>query len=280
MKDERLQQAILTYKLGAEISAEAMPNSESLEKEPIVRWFSGWSERLNEAARSDPEFQDVRATDVGKYMPTFSYAEELLRYFRPDYDELGRREQAALIQGACGRINKFHDALEDLVAFAEYATYDAEKGKLRKLKPAMENVRRDVKAALYKHVEGLSNAEIGARLRTTLRGEGQKDKHDDSTARGWIDRGAALLRQGWGEEGWRKLIASMRSQHERWSNLSEEDRLLEATAEQIAAFRGIPVEEALRIIEFGEPDESKDGAVYILAAFNRGAEKLLEQNHQ
>jgi hypothetical protein len=82
------------------------------------------------------------------------------------------------------------------------------------------------------------------------------------------------LQQGWGEEGLRELIASMRDQFDRWRDLPEEDRLLEATAEQIAAFVGMPVEEALRIIEIGEPDESRDGASYIHKAFNRGAKKL------
>ncbi len=109
---------------------------------------------MREAQQRDPEFQNVKNSDslnALKYAHTFDCVEELLRYFRPSYDDLSRREQAALIQGACNRINKFHEALEELTAFAEYAPYDADKGKLRKLKPARENVRRDVKASPALH---------------------------------------------------------------------------------------------------------------------------------
>jgi hypothetical protein len=143
-----------------------VPASESPESlgKPVADWLRNWSERTREAQRSDPELQDANAGDdlnALKYAYTFSYVEVLLRYFRPDYDELVRQEQALLIRGACDRINNFHRALQDLVAFAEYGTYDTEGERVKKLKSAADNAQRDVNAALYKRVEGCPTGKSG-----------------------------------------------------------------------------------------------------------------------
>ena len=281
VEDERLEKAILLYKLGVEMPSEATPDSEAPENlKPTAHWLGGWAERIDEAARSDPELQEARSSDslnAMRYMYTFGYIEELLRYFRPDYDKLSRREQTALIQGACDRLNKFHWALEELVGFAEYATYDASKRKLRKLKPATDNVQLYVDAALLRDVEGLKYKEIGDRLGArTPDAEEWKTKRDASTPRSWVAKGRGLLELAWGEEGYAARVAAKKAERERWRNLSIEDRLLEATAEQIALRMDASVKEVLQIIELGEPDESKDGAAYIYKAFNRGVEELPE----
>ena len=282
-ESEGLEKAILIYKLGAGIHAKATPGSEAPEK-AFGRWLMRWAGKVREASQSEPELQEVTHRDSNNalaYMYTFGYAEELLRYYRSNYDELNRREQAALIQGACRRINKFHEALEELVAFAEYETYDAEKGKLRKLKSATENVQLQVDAALLRAVEGLKDKEIGARLGArTPSAEEWKKKRDASTPRAWVKKGHDLVKAAWGEEGWTAYVAAKKAERGRWRTLSEEDRLFEARVEQIAAFAGVPVEEALRIIETGEPDEGKDGIAYIWEAFDRGAEKLLKQDQE
>jgi hypothetical protein len=281
VEDERLKQAILLYKLGAEVPSEATSDNEAPENlKPIVHLLKGWAGKIAEAARSDPELQEATNLDslnVMKYMHTFSYIEELLRYFRPDYDELSRREQTALIQGACDRLNTFHEALEELVGHAEYASYDAGRRKLRKLKRATDNVQLYIDAALLRDVEGLTHEEIGNRLGAgTPRAEEWKRKRDASTPRSWVTKGHELLERAWGEEGYAARVEAKKAERERWRRLSEDDRLLEATAEQIALRVGASVREVLQIIELGEPDESKDGAAYIYKAFIRGAEKLPE----
>ena len=279
VEDERLQKAILLYKLGAEMPSEATPDNEALLEnlKPFVHWLGGWAGKIAEAERSDPELQEATSRDdlnAMRYMRTFGYIEELLRYYRPDYDELSRRQQTALIQGACDRLNKFHKALEELVGFAEYATYDAGKRRLRKLKPATDNVQLYVDAALLRDVEGLKYKEIGDRLGArTPNAEEWKTKRDASTPRSWVAKGRELLELAWGEEGYAACVEAKKAERERWRNLSIENRLLEATAEQIALRVDASVKEVLQIIELGEPDESKDGAAYIYKAFSRGAEK-------
>ena len=288
VENERLEKAILIYKLGAEMPSEATPDSEAAENlKPFGHWLKGWAAKIDEAERSDPELQDATNIDslnavdglnAMKYMRTFDYIEELLRYFRPDYDELSRREQTALIQGACERLNRFHEALEELVGHAEYATYDAERRKLRKLKSAADNVQLYIDAALLRDVEGLKYEEIGNRLGARIPSAEQwNKKRDASTPRSWAEKGREeLLKRTWGEEGYAARVAAKKAERERWRRLSEEDRLLEATAEQIALMVGASVKDVLQIIELGELDESKDGAAYIYRAFNRGVEKQPE----
>ena len=282
VEDERLEKAILLYKLGAEMPSEETPENEAPPEnlKPIVHWLGGWAGKIDEAEQSDPELQDTTPEDTlnaMSYMRTFGYIEELLRYFRPDYDELSRREQTTLIQGACHRLNKFHKALEELVGFAEYATYDAGRRKLRKLKPATDNIQLYMDAALLRDVEGLKYKEIGDRLGArTPDAEEWKTKRDASTPRSWVAKGRKLLELAWGEEGYAAQVATKKAERERWRSLSKQDRLVEATAEQIALRVGASVKEVLQIIELGEPDESKDGAAFIYRAFNRGAEKLPE----
>ncbi len=278
MEDERLEKAFLLYKLGAEVPSEATLGSEAPKnRKPTAHWLRGWVKRIDEAARSDPELQEARGSDSWnalRYMFTFGYIEELLRYFRPDYDELSRREQTALIQGASERLNKFHESLEELVRFAEYATYDAGKRRLKKLKSATDNVQVYVDAVLLRDVEGLKYKEIGDRLGARIpNAEKWKNKRDASTPRSWVAKGRKLLELAWGEGGYAARVAAKKAERERWRSLSEEDRLLEATAEQIARREGASVNEILAIIQLGEPDESKDGAMYIYKAFARGAEK-------
>ena len=282
VENERLEKAILLYKLGTEMPSEATPDNEAPPEnlKPIVHWLRGWAGKIGEAEQSDPELQEATSKDTlnaMSYMRTFGYIEELLRYFRPDYDRLSRREQTALIQGACDRLNKFHKALEELVGFAEYATYNAGNRKLRKLKPATDNVQLHVDAALLRDVKGLKYEEIGYRLGArTPDAEEWKKKRDASTPRSWVTKGRKLLRLAWGEEGYAARVAAKKAERERWRSLSEEDRLVEATAEQIALRVSASVKEVLQVIELGEPDEGKDGAAYIYRAFNRGAEKLPE----
>jgi len=202
----------------------------------------------------------------------------MLRHFRPDYDRLDRAEKAALLKGMCERLDTFHEALDGLVAFAEYGRYHSRKGKLKKLKSSAKNVRHYVRVALMSDVEGLKHEEVGKRLGSWVRPDEEtwKVKRDASTPRAWVARGRRLLQAAWGEKGWAARVAAKEVQRRRWRGLSEREKVLEATAELIAASADLPVEETLRIIELGEPDE-KDGALYVHEAFCRGIEKLTEE---
>lgn len=270
VEDEDLKKAFLLYKLGTAIPAEPFTTD----------WLKVWEQRFEEAALSNPELRGARAKDDMKahqYTNAFGYAEELLRHYRPNYDDLDRQEQLALVKGVFGRINTFHKALEELVAFAEYGSYDLDKGKSKKLKSAAKNVQRHVNAALLRDVEGAENKDIGVRLGARLPSPKKwKGKRDASTARGWVAQGLSTVKAAYGEDGWATLVASKKAQRVRWAALTEEERELEMVAEQIAAMAGLSPEEALQIIDYGELDQSKVGFGDVTKAFIRGVEKMIE----
>jgi hypothetical protein len=65
VEDERLDKAILIYKLGAEMPSEATPDSEGSENlKPFGHWLKGWSGKIDEAQRSDPELQGASVSVV------------------------------------------------------------------------------------------------------------------------------------------------------------------------------------------------------------------------
>jgi hypothetical protein len=237
------------------------------------------AEALKRATQTEPKLRNATTKDefaALRNIKAFATAELLLRHFRPDYDELSMGEQAALIEATCGRLNGFHAALKELTSFVEYGQVNADTRKPKKLKPGIKDARRDIRAALYKHVEGLSNEEIGERQGTGRRGAAQESKRDDSTTRTRVGRGTKLLRRAWGEEGLQELIESMRSEQDRWRELSKGDRWLEVIAEQLAHINGISKAKALQIIELGEPDKDRDDDSHIYEAFSRGVDKLTE----
>jgi hypothetical protein len=75
----------------------------------------------------------------------------LLRYHSPGFDELALEERADLIEETCAHINEFVEVLHKLMSFLE-------NGKLKRRGPPATTVAsRDIKAAVLKEVDGLTN---------------------------------------------------------------------------------------------------------------------------
>jgi hypothetical protein len=283
-EDFREGRAALLYKYFSLVPVSETPTTETSDDIapvdallPAFRWYASTAEALQRATHTEPKLRNATTGDEYAFLrniKAFATAELLLRHFRPDYDELSMGEQAALIEATCGRLNGFHAALKELTSFVEYGQVNADTRKPKKLKPGIKDARRDIRAALYKHVEGLSNEEIGERQGTGRRGAAQESKRDDSTARTRAGRGTDLLRRAWGQEGSQELIKSIKSDRDRWRELPEGERWLELVAEQIANISGISKADALRIIELGEPDKDREGVSHIYEAFSRGVDKL------
>lgn len=166
------------------------------------------------------------------------YVRLLLRYYRPNFDDLPQEEKIGLIEHACGRINEFLEALRKLTAFLEYGA----PGKHQK--PAARDADRDVRAAVRRDVDGLTYRQIGEELEAPP----PKDfeyKGDHPTARQMVLRGRSILERTLGKEGWREHIEAMRAEAKRWSSLSEVEEAAEGMVESLE----YPYEEALRIAE-------------------------------
>jgi len=275
---ERLQQAFLTHKVNEDVLKKASSVQESsLSKKSLTHLLRAWGDALRDSQQNDSMLHDANAGDeLAAYggMQTFHCIEDLLRCFRPEYDDLDRHEQAALVEATCARINDFHTALGKLVAFLEYGKPGkGKKGTAKKLKPGVENARRDIQAALLKDAEGLSFEEIAEKQGDRPAREANKDKNDHPTARGRYKRGRDMLQRAWGKEGYSERVEAMKAERKRRQNLNEEERLRESLAELVADSAGISTQNALPLIESDEPNENLDESSALLWAFIRSARK-------
>jgi hypothetical protein len=91
------------------------------------------------------------------------YVSALLRYYRPGFDSLPHEDQLALIERACDYVDNYFGSLRDLRAFLEYGRTKGHPNSARK------DAQRDVGAAVFKDVEGLSNPDLGELLRVLPR---------------------------------------------------------------------------------------------------------------
>lgn len=187
----------------------------------------GISESVNEVF-TDHIFSG-KGTQARRFLGAFPvgpvrYALALLRYYRPGFDALPEEKQRALLIGCCERMNRTVAAIRQLTGFLEYgAPY-------RDQRPAIENPHRDVEAAVMRDVEKATYRKIAARLRIEV---SEKARHigDYSTVSKAVARGRDILARAFGEDGWEKAAAEMRSEHLRRDALSELEKYVEDLAE-------------------------------------------------
>jgi len=174
---------------------------------------------------------------------TLAYVLALLRYYRPEFNNLPREERVALLKEALRRVNNFLKGLRQLEAFLEYGAPE------RDLRPRIEDAAGDIRAAELRVVEGLSNREIGEVLGIAP-SQTDLDKGDNAKARTRADRGERLLISSLGEEGWRKLVEAKRAQRDHYQALSEEEQELVQFAEQ----EGLTLEQARERIDWARSE--------------------------
>jgi hypothetical protein len=190
-------------------------------------------------AYDDPQFQTAH---------TLEYVGALLRYYRPEFDNLPREERVALVKEGCKRVATFLEALRHLEAFLEYWAPEQD------LRAKVEDAARDIKAAELQDVEGLSNLQLG-RLLGIDPPPSEVVKQTNSTARDMANRGRRLLVNALGEEGWGKLVEAKRAQRDDYRSRSEEERSLLQFAEN----ERLTLEQARQMLDDisgeGEPKE-------------------------
>src|SRR5215213_4074757 len=190
-------------------------------------FFDRWTKALEDRHTSEdlrPFLQDLR------HHQTLDYALMLLRYHSPGFDDLALEERADLIAETCAHLNKFVEVLHKLITFLEH-------GKPGRRGPAATKVAsRDVKAAVLRDVDGLSNRQIAEALCMNLPAD-VLIKGDHPKVRKMVSRGRSALVAALGEEGWRAQAQAMKVEAERWHSRSEVQRRAELEAEALGASR-------------------------------------------
>ncbi len=175
-----------------------------------------------------------------RYDQTLDYALMLLRYHSSGFDDLAIEERADLIEETCSHINEFVEVLHRLMTFLEH-------GKPKRRGPEATKVAsRDIKAAVLREVDGLTNRQIAEVLCMNTPAD-FLIKGDHPRVRKMVSRGRSALVAALGEEGWRMQAQAMKDEAERWHSRSEIQRQAELETEAL----GVPYEEVLRRLEEG-----------------------------
>src|SRR5919107_2100815 len=208
-------------------------------------FFERWTKALEDShIREDlrPTLKDLR------HHQTLDYTLMLLRYYSPGFDDLPLEERADLVGETCAHINEFVEVLYKLMSFLKH-------GKPKRRGPAATKLAaRDIKAAILKKVDGLTNRQIAEVLCMNTPAD-FLIKGDHPTVRKMVKRGRSALVVALGEEGWRAHAQAMKDEAQRWHSRSEIQRRAELQAEAL----GVPYEEILRHLEERQSSGSSEG---------------------
>jgi hypothetical protein len=154
-----------------------------------------------------------------------SYLYELLRYFRPDFDDVSEKERIALLERTIGYMNEYLEALQRLAAFLQYGKTGAYEGLATKqVTRAAKQVRAaEFRELLTEHGAPLPYGKIGKRL-----GErpapGQQARSYDRRIKRMVEAGRDILKQALGDQGYQDYIEAKRAELEHWQTLGEDER--------------------------------------------------------
>jgi hypothetical protein len=178
------------------------------------------------------------------------YVEDLLRHYRPDFDDMTEYDQATLVTRIVEHANEFLTSLRKLAASIQHA--DPYEGLPNS---PVKEAARDVRAAELRDIEGLSYVEIGERV-------GVKQTKHDAARRDNLRVRTRLVPHGrttlenalGGEEGYKEFITSAKKERDRWRALDEESRY----SERYAQLLEIPAERMRRIMTGTDEDWAEE----------------------
>src|SRR5215204_4601055 len=170
-----------------------------------------------------------RATDFVeglKLTPVY----ELLRYFRPELDDMSEKERIELLERTIGYVNDYLKALRRLTAFLQYGKTGPYEGlPTKQVTQAAKQVRAAELRELVKTEQGapLPYAKIG-KLLGEKPAPGQTQPHLRKGYEARISRmvrvGRGILKQALGEEGYRAYMEEKRAELEHWKSLSKDEQ--------------------------------------------------------
>jgi hypothetical protein len=189
------------------------------------------------------ESSDERPRRVWEYAgdePELEFPKTLLRYNRPEFENLSPHDQTYLAAETYHRLREVVGALRNLMAYLEYG--EPREGLTRH---PLEDVVRDVRAAELKHIDGLKNHQIAEALSfdspKNARDEQEFKEKQGRKGREAAKRGTRILEDVLGKEGFKEHVEACKAEIRRWQSLSDEERLIERladmTGEDPARFR-------------------------------------------
>src|SRR5215216_3357208 len=150
---------------------------------------------------------------------------ELLRYFRPELDQMSERERIELIERTID-INDYLKALRRLTAFLQYGKTGAYEGlPTKQVTQAGKQVRAAEFRELVKTERGapLSYAKIG-KLLGEKPTSGQAPRSYERRIERMVEAGKGILKQALGEQGYRDYMEEKRAELEHWQTLSKDEQ--------------------------------------------------------
>src|SRR5215212_2476136 len=204
-----------------------------------------WSKQtLKALAEGESEPEVPARLDKATSEDTFSgygymYVEDLLRHYRPDFDDLPYMDQAALVSRVLEKSNVFLDALRELALCVQHA--DPYEGLPNN---PVKKAARDVRAAELRYIEELTYVEIGKRLGINQSSK-DEDRNDNYRVREQlVKRGREILKSALGEDGYEQYVNSSKAEKDRWRSMVDGSRYIERWAEML----NMPTERMRRVM--------------------------------
>jgi hypothetical protein len=169
---------------------------------------------------------------------------ELLRYFRPELDDLSEKERIELLERTIGYANDYLKALRRLTAFLQYGEAGAYEGlATKRVTKAEKQVRAAEFRELLRTEEGkpLPYSKIGQLLGekpTPGQTEPHRSRGYDARISRMVKAGRAILKQALGEESYRTYMEEKRAELEHWQTLSKDEQNARHMEENFAIFAG------------------------------------------
>jgi hypothetical protein len=159
---------------------------------PTARWQRQALEAMGKGQplpEEPPGTEHATADDAFQGLG-YGYAEDLLRHYRPDFDNMSVMLQAALVRGVLQKTNAFLNALRELTLYLQHG--DPYEGLPNR---PIEKASRDMRAAELRDIEELSYVEIGKQIDVTQT-PSDEAKGDNTRVRTKIvPQGRAYLRE-------------------------------------------------------------------------------------